>query len=77
MTSPVNSAVFWSLTPLIMPVLGRLVLGERIEPVVVAGALLATLGTGLLVWSQGGHGGGSPLGDALLLLGCWPPASAA
>ena len=27
MTSPVNGSVFWSLTPLIMPILGRVVLG--------------------------------------------------
>src|SRR5262249_44040209 len=31
MTSPVNGSVFWSLTPLLMPVLGYFVLGERLE----------------------------------------------
>ena len=36
MTSPVNGSVFWSLTPLIMPVLGYLVLGERLEIAVIA-----------------------------------------
>jgi drug/metabolite transporter (DMT)-like permease len=66
MSSPVNGSVFWSLTPLIMPVLGRIALGERIEPVIIGAALVATAGTGLLVYGQAGHGGGSLLGDTLL-----------
>jgi drug/metabolite transporter (DMT)-like permease len=41
MTSPVNGSVFWSLTPLLMPVLGYLVLGERLELVVMTAAALA------------------------------------
>jgi len=50
-------------------VLGRLVLGERIEPVVVVAALIAFAGTVLLAWGQRGHGGGSFLGDLLLAAG--------
>jgi drug/metabolite transporter (DMT)-like permease len=63
MTSPVNGSVFWSLTPLLMPVLGFLVLGERLEIAVVAAAALAFAATLLLVWGQNEHGGGSWLGD--------------
>ena len=63
MTSPVNGSVFWSLTPLLMPVLGFLVLGERLEMAVVAAAALAFGATLLLVWGQNEHGGGSWLGD--------------
>jgi drug/metabolite transporter (DMT)-like permease len=63
MTSPVNGSVFWSLTPLLMPVLGYLVLGERLEGVVMAAAAMAFAATMLLVWGQNEHGGGSWLGD--------------
>jgi drug/metabolite transporter (DMT)-like permease len=63
MTSPVNGSVFWSLTPLLMPVLGALVLGERLEMAVMAAAALAFWATLLLVWGQHEHGGGSWLGD--------------
>jgi drug/metabolite transporter (DMT)-like permease len=63
MTSPVNGSVFWSLTPLIMPVLGRVVLGERIEIAVIVAALIALGATLLLVWGQSHHGGGRWIGD--------------
>src|SRR5215471_14141111 len=63
MTSPVSGSVFWALTPLIMPILGRIVLGERIEPVVLLAAAIAFGGTLILVWGQRHHGGGSLLGD--------------
>jgi drug/metabolite transporter (DMT)-like permease len=63
MTSPVNGSVFWSLTPLLMPVLGYLVLGERLELTVLAAAALAFAATMLLVWGQNQHGGGSWIGD--------------
>jgi drug/metabolite transporter (DMT)-like permease len=69
MSSPVNGAVFWSLTPLIMPLLARVVLGERLEPVIIAAALVAAAATGLLVYGQIGHGGGSLVGDTLLIGG--------
>jgi drug/metabolite transporter (DMT)-like permease len=63
MTSPVNGSVFWSLTPLLMPLLGYLVLGERLEMTVLAAAAMAFAATMLLVWGQNEHGGGSWLGD--------------
>jgi drug/metabolite transporter (DMT)-like permease len=68
-TSPVNGSVFWSLTPLIMPVLGRIFLGERIESAVIVAALLAFCATMLLVWGQSRHGGGSWLGDLFVASG--------
>jgi len=69
MTSPVNGSVFWSLTPLLMPVLGYLVLGERLEATVMAAALIAFAATMLLVWGQNRHGGGSWVGDLCVALG--------
>ena len=45
MTSPVSGSVFWGLTPLIVPILGRVVLGERIEIVVLVAAVIAFSGT--------------------------------
>jgi drug/metabolite transporter (DMT)-like permease len=63
MTSPVSASVFWALTPLIVPILGRVVLGEQIEIVVMMAAGIAFGGALLLVWGQGHHGGGSVLGD--------------
>ena len=42
MTSPVSGSVFWSLTPLIMPILGRVVLGEPIEILVAVAAVIAS-----------------------------------
>ena len=69
MTSPVNGSVFWSLMPLMMPVLGYLVLGERLEGAVIAAALIAFAATMLLVWGQNHHGGGSWIGDLCLVSG--------
>jgi drug/metabolite transporter (DMT)-like permease len=69
MTSPVSASVFWSLTPLIMPLLGRIVLGERIEFVVLTAAVIAAGGTVILLWGQSHHGGGSALGDACVAAG--------
>jgi drug/metabolite transporter (DMT)-like permease len=63
MTSPVSGSVFWGLTPLIMPILGRVVLGEPIESVVLVAATIAFGATLMLVWGQGHHGGGTVLGD--------------
>jgi drug/metabolite transporter (DMT)-like permease len=61
--------VFWALTPLIMPILGRVVLGERIEIVVLVAAAVAFGGTVLLVWGQSHHGGGTVLGDMFVAAG--------
>ena len=69
MTSPVSGSVFWSLTPLLMPVLARVFLGECIEPIVLFAAVLAFGGTMILVWGQTHHGGGSVLGDLLVASG--------
>ena len=69
MTSPVSASVFWGLTPLIMPILGRVVLGERIEFVVLVAATIAFSGTLILVWGQSHHGGGSVLGDICVASG--------
>lgn len=69
MTSPVSGSVFWGLMPLLMPLLGRAVLGERIEGVVLVAALIAFGGTLILVWGQSHHGGGSVLGDLLVASG--------
>ena len=69
MTSPVSGSVFWGLTPLLMPILGRVVLGEPIEGLVVIAAAIAFAGTALLVWGQNQHGGGSLFGDILVASG--------
>jgi len=69
MTSPVSGSVFWGLTPLIVPILGRVVLGERIEIVVLVAAVIAFSGTLILVWGQSHHGGGSVLGDIFVASG--------
>jgi len=69
MTSPVSGSVFWGLTPLIVPILGRVVLGERIEIVVLVAAVIAFSGTLILVWGQRHHGGGSVLGDIFVASG--------
>lgn len=66
MTSPVSASVFWGVTPLIMPLLGRIVLGEPIEPIVLAAASVAFSGIAVLAWGQSHHGGGSLAGDALV-----------
>lgn len=66
MTSPVSASVFWGVTPLIMPLLGRIVLGEPIEPIVLGAAVVAFGGIAVLAWGQTHHGGGSLMGDALV-----------
>ena len=69
MTSPVSGSVFWGLTPLIVPILGRVVLGERIEAIVIVAAMIAFSGTLVLAWGQRHHGGGSAIGDLLVVSG--------
>jgi drug/metabolite transporter (DMT)-like permease len=69
MTSPVSGSVFWGLMPLLMPLLARVVLGEPIEMVVLVAAVIAFSGAVLLVWGQTHHGGGSLLGDAIVVSG--------
>ena len=77
MTSPVNGSVFWSLTPLLMPVLGYLVLGERMEATVIIAAIIAFAATMLLVWGQNQHGGGHWLGDLCVATGVVASATSA
>jgi drug/metabolite transporter (DMT)-like permease len=69
MTSPVSGSVFWSLMPLLMPLLGRFVLGEPLESIVLLAAVLAFGGTMILIWGQTQHGGGSVLGDLFVASG--------
>ena len=69
MTSPVSGSVFWSLMPLLMPVLGRFVLGEALESIVLIAAFIAFGGAMVLAWGQTHHGGGSVLGDLFVASG--------
>jgi drug/metabolite transporter (DMT)-like permease len=66
MTSPVSGSVLWGLTPLLVPILGRVLLRERFEPIVMVAALIAVAGTMTLAWGQSHHGGGSLVGDTLI-----------
>ncbi|MFP6746043.1 MAG: DMT family transporter [Alphaproteobacteria bacterium] len=68
-TSAVNASVFWALMPLIMPIAGRLVLKETINPIVVAGALLAVTGAVMLVAVNQAAGEGNLFGDLLAVSG--------
>jgi drug/metabolite transporter (DMT)-like permease len=69
MTSPVSGSLFWGLTPLIMPILSRAVLGERIELIVLVAAGIAFTGAAIVEWGQRHHGGGSVLGDVCVATG--------
>ncbi|HJM52220.1 MAG TPA: DMT family transporter [Alphaproteobacteria bacterium] len=69
MTSALSATVFLSLMPVLMPLLGRLVLGEALRPVVYIGTAIAFAGTALLLHGQAGHGGGSALGNFIVGLG--------
>src|SRR5258706_7492377 len=69
MPSPVSGSVFWGLTPLLVPLPGRIVLREHFEPVVMVAAIVAGAGTMTLAWGQSHHGGGSLIGDALVASG--------
>lgn len=64
-TSAVNASMFWALMPLLMPIAGRLVLKEAINPIVVVGALLAIAGALLLVVANQAAGEGDLFGDML------------
>ncbi len=68
-TSALSATVFLSLMPVLMPLLGRLVLGEAVRPVVYLGTVVAFGGTALLLHGQAGHGGGSALGNFIVALG--------
>ena len=68
-TSAVNASVFWALMPLIMPIAGRLVLKEAINPVVILGAIVAFGGAILLVQANRAAGEGDLFGDLLVVCG--------
>ena len=66
-TSAVNASVFWALMPLIMPIAGRMVLKEVIDPVVILGAIVAFGGAILLVHANHVSGEGNLFGDFLVV----------
>lgn len=68
-TAALNGAVFWALMPLIMPALGRVVLGERVKAIVIVSALIAVSASIWLVTLNAASGEGSLYGDFLLLCG--------
>ncbi len=68
-TSAVNASVFWALMPLVMPIAGRLVLKEAINPMVIVGAVLAVGGALMLVSANQSAGEGSLFGDMLAICG--------
>lgn len=67
-TSAAHATVFWALMPVMMPVLGRVVLGEALRPVLMVAAFLALCGTLILLFG-GKDDGGSLKGDLLCILG--------
>ena len=68
-TSAINVAMFWALMPLIMPIAGRIVLREAINPNVMFGAVLAFAGALLLVQANQASGEGDLFGDFLAICG--------
>lgn len=68
-TTAVNAASFWALMPIVMPILGRLVLGEALRPVHLAAAAIAVGGIALLLDGQSRHGAGDLFGDMLCIAG--------
>ncbi|MCW5753062.1 MAG: EamA family transporter, partial [Alphaproteobacteria bacterium] len=67
-TSAAHATVFWALMPVMMPVLGRVVLGETLRPVLMVAAFIALGGTLILLFG-GTNDGGSLKGDLLCMLG--------
>lgn len=68
-TTAVNAASFWALMPIIMPILGRLVLGEALRAVHLAAAVIAVAGVALLLDGQSRYGAGDLFGDMLCIAG--------
>lgn len=68
-TSAVNAASFWALMPILMPILGRFVLGEQLRLIHMISAGVAVAGVALLLDGQSRHGAGDLLGDALCIVG--------
>ena len=68
-TSAVNVAVFWALMPLFTPIAARLVLGEKINNLVILGALVAVTGAIILAMANKNAGEGNLTGDFLAICG--------
>lgn len=68
-TSVITAAVLWSIMPLVMPVLGRIILKEPLRLIVAVSAVIAVTGSAVLVSGQQGSGQGSMIGDILVFLG--------
>ena len=67
-TSATNATIIFGLVPVMLPVLGWLVLGERLRLSVMLGATVAFSGIVLIVWHRAGLGSGDPFGDMLMFL---------
>lgn len=66
-TDGVSVVIIWGLLPLMLPLLGRPVLGEPVRIPVVLGALLGFAGTVMIVFHRWAEGDGDAIGNALVL----------
>ena len=66
-TSAVNAVIIWSLMPLLMQLLGRLILREPLRASLVLGCLVAFGGVLLILVSRYGREQGALSGDLLVL----------
>ncbi len=66
-TDGVSVVIIWGLLPLMLPLLGRPILGEPVRIPVVLGALLGLAGTVMIVFYRQAEGGGDAIGNALVL----------
>jgi probable blue pigment (indigoidine) exporter len=64
-TSATNATIIFGLVPVALPVLGFLILRERLRVAVMLGALLAVSGIGLIVARRADAGSGDLFGDLL------------
>tara|TARA_B100001245_G_C22808479_1_gene389412 strand:+ start:36 stop:941 length:906 start_codon:yes stop_codon:yes gene_type:complete len=69
LTSAVNVSVFWALMPLFTPIAARLVLGEKINNLVILGASIAVIGAIMLAMANKNAGEGNLFGDFLAICG--------
>jgi drug/metabolite transporter (DMT)-like permease len=70
-TSVANTLVILSTTPLFAALISRVLLGERIEPRVLAAIGLVALGIGVIAYGSSGDKEASRLGDLVALLGAF------
>jgi drug/metabolite transporter (DMT)-like permease len=68
-TDGVSVALIWSITPLIVPILGRLILGERFHWTLSVGAVVAFLGVIVLTLDRQAIGAGHFEGNLLVAAG--------